>query len=250
VIIAGDAVFGETLSAVTSSLTSSPTIPALGTLSYQWKRNGANISDAKSATYKLIQEDISNPISVEVAASNCTGTKTSAATDPVSKAIQAAPTTPTMANNTATSITLNTIIDCEYNINGGVYQNSPIFSELLPNTSYPFTQRMAETPTHLASEPSSTSIFATTPLGIEDNECNKIMVFSYQNTVYIRTVEADNYSSLQSVEIYDMLGQVVYTGAITSTEMTITLQVASGIYTVKLISQNEKAKITKVSIIK
>jgi len=44
---------------------------------------------------------------------------------------------------------------------GGTWQTSPIFSGLTPNTSYSFTQRKAETATHLASPASPTAQFNT-----------------------------------------------------------------------------------------
>jgi hypothetical protein len=55
---------------------------------------------------------------------------------------------------------------------------------------------------------------------------------------------------LKAVEIYDMMGQIIYKGAGTHAETTIPLKVASGIYTVTLISQDDKISITKVPIIK
>jgi len=79
----------------------------------------------------------------------------------VTKATQEKPDAPTMASNTATSITLNIVSGCEYSINGGAYQSSPVFSGLTPNTPYNFTQRMAETNTHLPSLSSSEAIFST-----------------------------------------------------------------------------------------
>jgi M6 family metalloprotease-like protein len=245
VTISGEAVFGETITAITSALTSSPVIPALGDLSYQWKRGTTEIG-VGSPNYTLVQEDIGNPISVEITAVNCTGTKT-AITDAVSKAPQAAPVAaPTMACNSATSITLNSVNNCEYNINGSAYQNSPLFSGLTPNSSYLFMQRFVETPTHLASEPSPEATFATAPLGIEDNEFDKIIVFSYQTSVYIKN---ESNIDLKAVEIYDMMGKMVYKSAVTHAKTTITLQVASGIYTVKLISKNNETGNKKISIL-
>jgi M6 family metalloprotease-like protein len=247
VTIMGDAVFGETLSANTTGLTSDPVIPDLGALSYQWKRATTDISGATASTYTLVQEDIGNPISVVVTASNCTGSVTSNPTEIVAKANQTAPEAPTLADKTTTRITLNEVTGCEYNINGGTYQNLPEFMELTPNTSYLFTQRFAETPTHLASAPSPEAIFATAPLSVEDNEFDKIRVFSYQFSVYIKN---EGNIDLKAVEIYDMMGQIVYKGVVTNAEMVITLQVASGIYAVKLISKDNATSIKKVLIMK
>ena len=247
VAINGNAVFGQTLTAVTTGLTSDPVITALGTLSYQWWRGTTNISGATSSTYTLVQADIGQTINVQVTAANCAGTVTSSNTAAVTKASQTAPAAPTLLSATSNSITLTTVTGCEYNINGGTYQDSPSFQSLEPNTSYPFTQRLKETDTHLASAASLEATFATEPLGIEDNEFEKITVFSYQSSVYIKN---ESNISLKIVEIYDMIGQIVYKGAVTHPEMTISLKVASGIYTVTLISQDDKISITKVPIIK
>jgi len=159
--ITGNTVFGQTLTAVTTGLTSSPTIPNLGTLSYQWIRGTTNISGATSSTYNLVQADIGNVINVVVTAANCSGTVTSTNTSTVAKATQTAPAAPTMSNNTPTTITLNTVSGCEYSINGGAYQSSNIFGGLTPNTSYTFTQRKAETATHLPSPASPSAQFST-----------------------------------------------------------------------------------------
>jgi hypothetical protein len=161
VTITGNAVFGETLTANTSALTSSPVIPALGTLSYQWQRGTTNIAGATSSTYTLVQADIAQTIRVQVTAANCTGTITSANTATVTKATQTAPAAPTMASNTTTSITLNAVTDCEYRRGTEAWQTSTEFTGLTPNTSYSFTQRKAETATHLASPESEAKEYST-----------------------------------------------------------------------------------------
>ena len=161
VSITGSAVFGQTLTVVAAALTSTPIIPALGTLSYQWRRGTTNITGATASTYTLVQADIGQTINVQVTAANCTGTIVSSNTATVTKATQTAPVAPTMASNTSTSITLNTIMGGEYNINGGAYQNSSTFSSLAPNTSYSFRQRLAETDTHFVSPESPIANFST-----------------------------------------------------------------------------------------
>jgi len=159
--ISGSAVFDQTLTCSTTGLSSSPTIPNLGSFTYQWRRGTTNISGATSATYKLVQADIGQQINVQVMAANCAGTATSANTGAVAKAPQTAPAAPTLNSKTTTSITLNTVSGCEYNINGSAYQSSPVFSGLNPNTSYNFTQRKAETATHLPSPASTSASFST-----------------------------------------------------------------------------------------
>jgi hypothetical protein len=161
VTISGNAVFGETLTANTTTLTSTPVV-SLGTLTYQWKRNSTNIG-TNSATYTLIQADIGSTITITVTAANCDGSVTSAATPTVTKATQTAPTAPTRASATATSITLNSVTGYEYNRDGGAFTSNNVFGGLTPDTEYTFTQRKAETDTHLASPASVSATFRTEP---------------------------------------------------------------------------------------
>jgi uncharacterized protein (TIGR02145 family) len=157
VTISRTAIYGQTLTAQTASLASTPSV-ALGTLSYQWKRNGSNISGATNSTYTLVQNDIAKTITVAVSAENCAGSLTSDATGAVAKASQTAPVAPTKASVTATSITLNTISgDVEYSKDGAIGQDSPIFGVLTSNTAYTFQARFKESATHKASPASPVS---------------------------------------------------------------------------------------------
>ncbi|MCL2290623.1 MAG: leucine-rich repeat protein, partial [Bacteroidetes bacterium] len=161
VTVSGSAVFGQSLTVVTTGLTSIPSV-TLGTLTYQWRRGTTNISGATNSTYSLVQADIGSVINVVVTAANCSGSVTSPNTASVAKAPNTTlPPTPTKLSSTSTSITLHTVSGCEYNINGGAYQSSPIFGGLTPSTAYTFTQRYAETATHLASPASSSATFST-----------------------------------------------------------------------------------------
>ena len=160
VTITGTATFGQTLTANTGGLSSTPTVP-LGTLSYQWKRNNTNISGATNSTYTLAQADVGTNITVTVSAENCNGEVTSSSTATVAKAPQTAPAAPTLASKTASSISLNTITGCEYRRGSNAWQTSTTFSGLTPNTSYSFQARKAETATHLASPESPSASFTT-----------------------------------------------------------------------------------------
>ena len=84
-------------------------------------------------------------------------------------------------------------------------------------------------------------------LGINENEFSDVRVYSYRNIIHINDVGARRTLSLQ-VEIMDMMGRVIHKDTITNTETAITLPVASGIYTVRLISQEGNTATTKVSI--
>ena len=70
VSISGDAIVGETLTAVTTALGGS------GTISYQWKRGSANIGENKN-TYVVEDEDVGETITVTVTRTGNSGSKTS-----------------------------------------------------------------------------------------------------------------------------------------------------------------------------
>jgi hypothetical protein len=80
----------------------------------------------------------------------------------VEQAQQAAPSAPTLKDKTSTSIILDSIPGAQYR-NGvnGEWQDSYIFNDLTPYTSYTFYARMKETATHKASPPSG-SLSVTT----------------------------------------------------------------------------------------
>lgn len=205
VSIIGNVVFGQTLTANTSNLTSTPTIPNLGTLTYQWKRGISNIG-TNSATYTLVQADIGSTITVTVIAANCNGSKTSNSTATVAKATQTAPSAPTLKNKTTTSITLNEISGCEYNRDGGNWQATTIFSGLTPNTFYSFKARKTETTTHLASPQSSAVTFKTDDeVGIDENEMLGITVYPNPTIGKLRIENGE--WRIDNVEIFDIYGR-------------------------------------------
>jgi len=207
VTINGNAVFGETLAANTAGLTSTPA-GDLGTLSYQWKRNGATNIGTGTVNYTLVQDDIGATITVTVTAANCNGSVTSAATATITKAAQTAPAAPTMASRTSTSITLNTVSGCEYNIDGGEYQTSPEFTNLTPLTAYAFTQRKEETATHFASSASAPAAFITeSGTGIAETALANILV--YPNPTTGELIVENGELKVENVGIFDITGRSV-----------------------------------------
>jgi hypothetical protein len=177
VTISGSAVFGETLTAETFGLTSTPDA-VLSSLSFRWKRGSEDISGATGNTYTLVKADISKTISVTVTAENCLGSVSSAATSPVEKAAQYAPPAPAAEDITATSIILTAIAEAQYCVEGGIWQNSPIFNNLSPNTEYTFHAKLKENETHKES-PASQAVIRTNPAEITINGQPEDKTFIY-----------------------------------------------------------------------
>lgn len=177
VAIDGELVYGQTLTA-RADLSSTPDIPDLGELSYQWRNDTIDIEGAVYPTYTLTESDIDQWINVQVMAANCIGVVTSCNVGPVRKAEQTMPEGPQMESNTETSITLVAVAGCEYNIDGGAWQDSPRFEGLTPSTLYTFTQRKKETRSHYASPISPEAEFSTAPVdGIDENVNGDIRVY-------------------------------------------------------------------------
>jgi M6 family metalloprotease-like protein/uncharacterized repeat protein (TIGR02543 family) len=163
VSISGLAVFGETLTANTSNLTSIPVISNLGVLTYQWKRGATEIG-FNSSTYVTVIEDIGSTITVTVSANYCNESITSMPTNIITKVSQMPPLAPSLLIASTTYITLASNKECEYRMDYGNWQASPTFTNLSPNTTYSFQARKAETPTHFPSDPSPVSQFSTTEI--------------------------------------------------------------------------------------
>lgn len=77
------------------------------------------------------------------------------------KALQTAPSAPTLMSKTQTTVTLNAITGAEYSMNGHTWQSGTTFTDLSPNTSYSFYARMAGTDT-MKFSPSSAALSVTT----------------------------------------------------------------------------------------
>jgi autotransporter-associated beta strand protein len=188
VTVSGSAVYGQTLTAVTTGLVTTPDISGaagLGTLSYQWKRSGSNISGATGATYTINSpSDIAQTITVTVSAANATGSVTSAGSPAVGKGSQQAPAAPTLSGKTHNSITLGAISNGEYTKGGGVWQSSPTFSGLDPATAYTFQQRYAETATLTVSGSSASASFTTADAPIPDKVFQGIQQVAAINAPY------------------------------------------------------------------
>lgn len=166
VSIVGEAKYGSTLSA-SPLLFYNPDTDE-DEPSYQWKRNGADIDGTTNSTYTLTEADIGCQISVTVTADNvhATGSITSEPTAFVDKADgPEAPAAPTLASKTHNSVTLVANEAYEFKVDGGDWQDSNVFTDLLPGTEYTFKARVKETATHKASaESEGLTVTAAPPI--------------------------------------------------------------------------------------
>lgn len=87
VSITGTFKCGQNLNVNTSEITADPSCD-LGTISYQWTRDGSNISGATGSIYSLVAADFGKVINVTVAAENCTGIISSSNTTETGKGDQ------------------------------------------------------------------------------------------------------------------------------------------------------------------
>ena len=229
--ISGEPFFGETLTAETN-LGSTPSIPDLGELHYQWRRDTTAIEGAVYSTYTLTEDDIFEKVCVQVTAENCTGAITSPLFGPIKKAEQPMPEAPQMESNTDTSITLVAIEDGEYNINGSEWQPSPVFEGLMPSTSYIFTQRKKETRSHYASPVSPEAVYCTMPY---DHLCE-----NHRSTFKVYPNPAKGYIIIEgtgNMTVTNVLGQTIMTKEIKSKEK---LELPKGMYFVTMGNETRK----------
>ncbi len=229
--IIGEPFFGETLIAETN-LSSTPPIPDLGELSYQWYRDTSAIEGAVYPTYTLTEDDIFESICVQVSAENCIGTLTSPLFGPIKKAEQPMPEAPQMERNTESSITLVAIESGEYNINGGEWQASPVFEGLTPSTSYTFKQRKKETRSHYASPSSPEAVFCTLPY---DQVCE-----NHRSTFKIYPNPSDGHITIEgsgTMTVTNVLGQTIMTKEI---EGKGKVELPQGLYFVTLGGETKK----------
>jgi hypothetical protein len=87
--------------------------------------------------------------------------------------------------------------------------------------------------------------FEYTPVGIPENDEAVITVFSYNKVV---TIINEALIPVRQVEIMDMYGRVVWTGITTGEKTEIPLNVAAGIYAVRIITDDNQHLTTKVHI--
>jgi hypothetical protein len=86
--------------------------------------------------------------------------------------------------------------------------------------------------------PDYTVIEDTTIIGITENELYAVQVYGYSQNVYI--INNDNVE-INQVAIFDAYGKLVYRGRVTENVSVISMNVASGIYVVRIESDNAAA---------
>nr|WP_241426813.1 S-layer homology domain-containing protein [Dysosmobacter acutus] len=156
--ITGTEKFGQTLTADTTGITNNT-----GTLIYKWYRGSDEIIGATGSTYTLRAEDINKTITVKVSSDVQTGEITSSATGIIKKADgPAAPAAFTLtftpnADGTTFTATIPTVTGGEYSFDGATYSTANTKTDCAANTSCTGYARIAETSTHKASAPTSST---------------------------------------------------------------------------------------------
>ena len=161
----------------------------------------------------------------------------------VNKASQTAPAAPTLASTAYTSITLNSVMGCEYRRNDGAWQESNVFTGLTHSTSYVFTQRYAETATHFASPESPEATFVTdVNTGISEIADSQIKANPNPFTDVLQITGAEGCK----LRVINIAGTVVYTLLISSPDETFHFQqLPAGIYFLQL-EKNGTLKTIKI----
>ena len=77
---------------------------------------------------------------------------------------------------------------------------------------------------------------------IDERDFSNINIYSNKNYIYIKNVETQLIASLQTIEIYDLSGRLVYQGETKDVETVIPLPVVSGIYNVVLYDKDAAHK--------
>jgi len=185
--IIGTLKYGETL---TANVTSNNT----GTLSYQWKRNGVDISGATSQTYTLTIDDIGKILRVVVTSSVETGEIPSEVTTTILKADNlVAPTgitatdCTTIANNDGTIVGVTTLMEYKLSTANNWTNVTSIVVTGLANGTYKI--RFKETETQSAS--AETTVTINEYEEIDDGLIRNIEITGMPEIVLGETVPCD-----------------------------------------------------------
>ena len=158
--ITGDLKYGAELTASPAGTNNT------GTLTYKWYRSGEATEIATNTTgkYTLVAADIGKTITVKITSSVQAGEITGTTTGTIDKADgPAAPTAFTLtftlnSDGTTFTATIPAFAGGEYSFDGATYSpTASTKSDCNPNTSYTGYARIAETSTHKASAPTSST---------------------------------------------------------------------------------------------
>lgn len=116
----------------------------IGTLTFTWKANGAQVGTEKD--YTVTVNELGKKISLEVKSSIETGVIKSDATEAVrKKSAPAAPEAPSVVSKTHNTVTLTANAAYEFSKDKSTWQLNNVFSGLNERTTYTFYQRIAST---------------------------------------------------------------------------------------------------------
>lgn len=167
--------YGEELGVDATGITSSN----YGELSYQWKRDGTDISGETSEAYTISsQYDIGEGLSVEISSSTLSGTLESESVTPTKA--NTTVNTPTLVSQTTDSITIETVVgqkyaiwdtstrhSIQYTLDGD--GNNHTYTGLSENTEYYIYTMKEATTTHKWAESQPLRVKVVTPLSPVNN---------------------------------------------------------------------------------
>jgi len=85
------------------------------------------------------------------------------------------------------------------------------------------------------------------PVNINENNFDNINIYSYLNYIFIQN---EKNILIKTIEVYDMYGRLVYQKPGTNSQTIIPLQVSTGIYSVRLLSSDDKIITKQLPIVK
>ena len=178
--ISGNSVVGSVLTISNGSWTNSPTA-----YTYQWKKNGTDISGANTTSYILVSGDVGAVINCAVTATNSAGNTTAISSNSIT-VIAAVANAPTMTS--APVITGSTNVGSVLTTSDGVWVNSPTsYTYQWMRNSVAISGAVAKTYTTIAADAGNSitcSVTATNAIGSTSSiTSNSIIISAGTGTV-------------------------------------------------------------------